>query len=192
MALRALIFLVIIMVAGCSGNKEKDGDGPNQEKIVIRGTLKNGADQLVTLDLMGVSAFIPIDSTRCNKEGEFSFAFKERGMNYYSLKHTESGYITLIAEPGDSILITGSANTTYPYSIEGSQDSELVMKLALAHKKALDRLHDISKETEMIIGDADFRVKKQQLNKEYDSVAQNHLNNIRVNLLCAIQGLQPF
>lgn len=161
------------MLASCSGNNEKDGKRPDQENIVIHGTLQNGADQLVTLDLMGVSAFIPIDSTRCNKEGEFGLSFKGSGMNYYSLKYTEHGYITLIAEPGDRILITGSANSIYPYSIEGSLASELVMKLGVAHKEALNRLHNISEKTEMIMGDDDFRRKKQELNKEYDAVSQS-------------------
>ncbi len=173
MVLRAMIFLPLIMLASCSGNKENHVNRPGQEDIIIRGTLRNGSGQLVTLDQMGVSAFLPIDSTRCDENGAFSFSFEGNGMNYYSLKYTEHGYITLIAEPGDSILITGSADTIYPYSIEGSRASKLVMRLAVVHKETLNRLQSISEKTEMIVGNVDFSKKKQELNKEYDAVSKS-------------------
>lgn len=160
-----------MLVAGCSGNNSGNNVAPAQDEIVISGELQNGEGSLVTLDLMGVSAFIPIDSTRCDKQGKFSFSFKGEGMGYYSLKYTENGYVTLIAQPGDRIRITGSADSIYPYSIKGSAASDLVRELAGAHKHTLDQLHNISVQTEKIVGDTDFSKKKQVMNEKFDSVA---------------------
>jgi peroxiredoxin len=167
---RAIIYQCILIVAGCSGNNSGDSTLPAQDEIVISGVLQNGEGSLVTLDLMGVSAFIPIDSTRCDKHGKFSFSFKEVGMNYYSLKYTENGYVTLIAQPGDRIRITGSADSIYPYTIMGSTASDLVRELAGAHKVTLDQLHNISEQSEYLIGEAGFSSRKQLLNEKFDSV----------------------
>lgn len=169
MAKTPLIFL-LILIAACTGNRGDNDHSPDQQDIVISGQLKEGADQLVTLDLMGVSAFISVDSTRCDRQGNFSFTFKGNGMNYYSLKFTEQGYVTLIAEPGDRIMITGSANRIYPYQVEGSEASDLLRELAEVHKETLDRLHDLSEKSEMITGDENFSKRKLEINDAFDSV----------------------
>jgi peroxiredoxin len=166
-----ITYLLILLLAGCSGNNAEREVTPEREVIVIEGELRDGEGSLVTLDQMGVSAFIPIDSTRCDKQGKFSFSYKGDGINYYSLKYTENGYVTLIAKPGDRIRITGSADSIYPYTIEGSEASDQVRELAEAHKKTLDQLHDISVISENIAGEAGFSRKKQLLNEKFDSLA---------------------
>ncbi|MCA1746317.1 MAG: DUF4369 domain-containing protein, partial [Bacteroidales bacterium] len=160
----------MILVSACTGNRSDNDHSPDQQDIVISGQLEDGAGQLVTLDLMGVSAFIPVDSTRCDRQGKFSFTFQANGMNYYSLKYIEQGYVTLIAEPGDNIMITGSANSIYPYKVGGSEASDQLRQLAEAHKESMDRLHDLSEKSEMIPRDANFSKRKLEHNEAFDSV----------------------
>jgi peroxiredoxin len=165
-----LLILLMILGTACNGNRSKNDHSAEPGDIIISGQLKDGADQLVTLDLMGVSAFVPIDSTRCDREGKFSFAFQGTVMNYYSLKFTEQGYVTLIAEPGDKIIITGSADRIYPYKVEGSEGSDLLRELAEAHMETMDRLRSLSEKSEMITRDVNFSKRKLEINEAFDSV----------------------
>jgi peroxiredoxin len=163
--------MLVVIAAGCTSQQKSEPSIAGEEQITISGTLENGADQLVTLDLMGTTAFVPIDSVRCNANGQFSIAFSEPGMNYYALKYTDQGYITLIARPGDRLSLKGSAENVYPYTIEGSEDSELLRQLATAHKEALGQLEQIALESRKITSGPGYAEKKQALNARFDSVS---------------------
>ncbi len=167
---RLLIFIAIISLTGCQGNREKVATPGDGQELVIEGQLENGEDQLVTLDLIGTTAFVPLDSVRCDAQGKFSFNVKTEGLNFYSLKHTEHGYITLIGRPGSHIKITGNAGALYPYQVRGSEDSDKVRELALRHKQVLDRLSKISADAQAMAGTPGYAEKKQVLNERFDSI----------------------
>jgi peroxiredoxin len=171
MALRTLIIMLVIFSAGCNRQKNSEPATAVSGQITITGTLENGADQLVTLDLMGTTAFVPVDSVRCNERGQFTITFSEPGMNYYALKYTEQGYVTLIARPGDQLVLQGSAENVYPYVVKGSEDSELLGQLAIAHKEALGQLEIIAMESRNIPPGPGYAENKQVLNAKFDSVS---------------------
>jgi peroxiredoxin len=171
MLFRILVIVSIILFTGCSNQQKRDTLTAGPDQITISGELKNGADQLVTLDLMGTTSFLPVDSVRCDAKGKFTITFSEPGMNYYALKYTEQGYITLIARPGDHLHITGTAENVYPYAVEGSEDSELLRQLAVAHKTALVQLEQISIESRNIEPGPGYSEKKQALNTRFDSIS---------------------
>lgn len=171
MALRSLIVLSIVFFAGCSNQQKKETVTEEPGQITISGNIENGADQLVTLDLMGTTAFVPVDSVRCDAEGRFTITFTEPGLNFYALKFTPQGYVTLIARPGDNIHFNGSAESLYPYTIEGSEDSDLLRQLAVAHKAALNQLEEISIQSRNIEPGPGYAEKKQALNAKFDSIS---------------------
>lgn len=140
---------------------------------MIEGEIKNGSDLLITIDLMNPNEFVSVDSVRCDANGKFAFSFPGVGLNFYSLKYTDDGYITVIAEPGDKIYIKGNAESIYPYEIIGSEASDLLRELAESHKQVLDQLIVISNESNNLMGDADFSEKKLILNKRFDSITDN-------------------
>jgi peroxiredoxin len=167
------IILLIVIFFGCNRKEQVQNIPATPENITIEGILEKGIDQLVTLDLMGSSAFIPIDSVRCDEKGRFTITFPGDGMNFYSLKYTENGYVTIIAEPGDKIELKGIANSIYPYSLSGSPDSDLVRVLADYHSKVLNQLREISIESENIIGEEDYVLNKQDLMGKFDSITSS-------------------
>ncbi|MCF8226626.1 MAG: redoxin domain-containing protein [Bacteroidales bacterium] len=167
------IALIAGLVVSCSGRKNQDNEGIHPGNIRISGQLANGEDVLVTLDYMGATAFQAIDSVRCDKHGKFEFETKTSSVNYYALKYTEHGYVTIIAHPGDEIAITGNADSIYPYQVDGSADSRLVRDLGREHKKTLDQLREISGISRKIMGRSDYSIKKQALNREFDSIAHS-------------------
>lgn len=171
MVLRILIILSIVFFAGCSNQQKKEAAAEGPGQIMISGEIENGADQLITIDLMGTTAFVPIDSVRCDEEGRFSISFSEPGLNFYALKFTEQGYVTLIAKPGDKLHLEGSSDKLYPYTIRGSEDSELLRQLAVAHKAALNQLEEISIQSRNLEPGPGYVEKKQALNAQFDSIS---------------------
>ncbi len=171
--LKFWIFLLLIVIVGCNESQKNNFSNDDISIVNIKGTIESGEYQLLTIDKMGTSAFIPVDSVRCDKNGQFDITFPCQAIDFFALKYSNNGYITLIAYPGDSIEITGSVESLHPYSISGSPDSRLVQQLSLKHKYALDELQDISIETNEIQGQGNYSTLKQNLNKRFDSITNN-------------------
>ena len=79
------IFIVLVILAGCSNGRKDDVVSLDQSTVTVSGVIENGEDVLVTLDRMGANAFIPIDSVRCDENGEFEFHFQHQAMDFYAL-----------------------------------------------------------------------------------------------------------
>ncbi len=172
-ALRIWGWALLIIIAGCNENKKKESFNQLDISITLSGIIENGENQLVSVDRMGANAFIPMDSVRCDEEGKFEITFQNTGIDFYSVKYSTHGYITLIAKPGDKIKITGSTESMHPYTVEGSNDSKLVQTLSLAHRNVLDQLQEISKQTNEILGGVNYSELKQELNLKYDSITND-------------------
>lgn len=170
------ISALLIAATSCNRNPGIEDHKSDDLQITVFGTIENGEDQLVTLDKMGANAFIPIDSVRCDEEGKFKITFENPIADFYSVKYSRNGYITLIAKPGDIIKIGGTTESLHPYTIEGSDDSQLVHKLSLAHRDVLSKLQEIADLSHKIMGDADYSKKKLNLNRKYDSVTLDFQN----------------
>jgi hypothetical protein len=137
---------------------------------VIRGTIQGGDHQLVTLERMGASVFEPVDSVRCDRNGQFSLSFTQSSFDYYALKYAEQGYVTLALFPGEKIHLTGTDSSVHPYSIEGSEASEQIRELALEHKRVLEELERIGRSSQAIADARNFVERKENLNRQFDSI----------------------
>ena len=167
------IAILLIAVTSCNRNPKIEVPDLDKDLLTVYGTILNGEDQLVTLDKMGANAFIPIDSVRCDELGKFKFTFESPVADFFSIKYSNNGYVTLIVKPGDSIEITGSTESLHPYTIKGSDDSKLVHDLSVAHKDILGLLQVISEKTNKILGDTNYSLEKQELNRQYDSITKS-------------------
>jgi peroxiredoxin len=167
------ILVLLIAVVGCNSNPKNEVPNRSNFLITVSGTIENGEDQLVTLDKMGATAFIPMDSTRCDEKGEFKLKFDNPEADFFSIKYSDNGFVTLIAKPGDNIVITGSTESLHPYTVEGSDDSRLVHDLSIEHKGVLEKLKAISDQTNEILGDDNYSGEKLELNRKYDSITQS-------------------
>ncbi len=174
--LKYWVFLLLIAVAGCNESQKNNFSNDDISTVNIKGTIESGEYQLLTIDQMGTSAFIPVDSVRCDKNGQFDITFPCQAMDFFAIKYSDVGYITLIAYPGDSIEISGSTESLHPYSITGSPNSRLVQQLSLKHKNTLDALQEISIESNEIQGQANYSKLKQNLNRRFDSISNNFHN----------------
>lgn len=170
--MRRFLVIPLLLITACSGNNRQENTADQEQTIVIRGTLENGAGTSVTLDRMGATAFEALDSSRCDSEGRFSFRFQAAKPDFYALKYTRAGYVTLVARPGDSLILQGRADSLHPYTVEGSPDSELIRSLAVEHNRVLDELRQISKQTRELQGEAGYPERKLALNRQFDSITE--------------------
>ena len=90
------IFVLLITVVGCNSNPKKEVPKQGSFLITVSGTIEKGEDQLVTLDKMGATAFIPMDSTRCDEEGKFKLTFENPEADFFSIKYSNNGYVPLL------------------------------------------------------------------------------------------------
>ncbi len=167
------ILVLLIAVVACKSNPKNEVPNRDSYLITVSGTIDKGEDQLVTLDKMGATAFIPMDSTRCDEKGKFKLKFENPEADFFSIKYSDNGYVTLVAKPGDKIVITGTTESLHPYTVEGSGDSRLVHDLSVEHKEVLEKLKAISDRTNEILGDENYSGKKLELNSKYDSITQS-------------------
>lgn len=164
------MLIAVIFAAGCSRNEKQNDASGTMAETVIEGVISGGDHQLVTLDRMGATAFEPIDSVRCDRKGAFRIGFESTSFDYYALKYTEQGYVTLALFPGDKVTINGNDSSAFPYSVKGSEASALIRELAAEHKQVLDSLEQISLTSREIIGSPGHVQKKEALNRKFDSI----------------------
>ena len=169
----AIYFLIFLLISasGCKQKKQAAlGEGGQEHGTEIRGTLQDGAGESVLLEEMGAREYIPMDTVVCDESGNFTIAFKQEQIAFYVLRYGVSGYITLLIEPGESLIFSGQLGDKDSYSISGSPGSALLQTLAAEHKKALDALGEISRKNREFVSAPDYSELKLKLNLQFDSI----------------------
>jgi len=103
------------------------------------------------------SELIRIDSTVPDDHGIISISTKADETGIYALRITTDHQVVFIAEPGDTVLITGNINT-FPFNIQvsGNEESELLHTFYLYSAKNLREVDSIQWVIERSQGEEDF------------------------------------
>jgi hypothetical protein len=148
----------------------------DSEKLRIKGEIENGAGKTVYLDKLEVSGPVLIDSTIIKSGNRFSFTTKISEPSFFRVRLEDNNFVTLLAEPGESIKLSGSAsNLPETYEIEGSEGSDLIKKLD-------DRLLMTKKQMEPIIRDIrrmdaeTFEREETRINEELEEIVNSQRN----------------
>ena len=156
---------------GCNrGNAPEQGLELPGKVIEIEGVLEKGAGYDVILEEMAAREFIPVDTATCNEQGEFHISFKSGRVAFYVLRTGSSGYITLLMEPGEKIEYKGSYGQPDPYTVKGSEGSELLMVLAQEHKRTLEALGLITRKNMELQATSGYAQLKEDLDRQFDSI----------------------
>jgi peroxiredoxin len=168
-----IVFLVCVYLVIPACKQGKPGE-PARERAglvtEIRGTLENGSGQKVVLDEMAAREFIPIDTVTCDDNGVFHIRFEPEQLAFYGLRTGPSGYTTLLIEPGEKIEFRGSYGRDDPYSVEGSEGSELLNVLSAEHRNTLDALGKITRRNMELQSSPDYSALKPELDRQFDSI----------------------
>ncbi len=118
-----LLFLSALSFLGSCGGSGEAG----QEEIVIDARFIHSRANVVYLDIIHVDRFERLDSLVLNEDGAFSYSKKTDKPLFIRLSTAEDNFITLIAEPGQTITLSGDINAlAHTYTVSGSPASELV------------------------------------------------------------------
>jgi len=177
------------------------GSSCNKHKVRIEGKITNAPGKSIlyisNLATVGQKA---LDSTILSKDGEFSFKLACEQTSFYVLSLNKKN-ISLLAEPGDKISITSTANEFgYKYQVKGSYNSGLMQLLS---EKLYDTQLEMKKlQTEYAQAEKSNNVALQDtLNKQYSSLLAKHkrfvvefvLQNLTspISLAAVYQELEP-
>jgi len=176
--LRIIYFLLIsaLLINACNRNKNYDKGTGETYNVSLKGFLEQGEGKTVYLEIMGGTAFIPLDTTTCNEHGEFMFRFRTDHPAFYALRAFYKGYVTLLMEPGENAEFQGNYLDAHKYHIKDSPGSELINDLATEHKKIIDGMAEISKKTREALEQPDYSEIKPDLDLQFDSLATTFYN----------------
>jgi len=166
-----ILILLLIATTGCKEKSaHKDSEKEPETTTEIKGTILDGGGENVTLEEMGAREFIPVDTVQCDSSGSFNISFYQNQAAFYVLRYGSSGYITLLAEPGESIDFGGRLEDKNTYTVSGSPGSALLQQLAEEHKKTLNALGAIARKNRENISSPGYTELKQQLDLQFDSI----------------------
>lgn len=179
MTLRRFFSFIFVLAASvflisCGHN------GKSMDEFIIHGKLKNSLSEKIVLQQLKIDSIKPLDSATIDENGEFTFRYKPREISFYLLKISRDNFITLLAEKGENIEITGNARQlAADYSVTGSAGSVLLCELnkyTHANYRKTDSLYKL----QLLYQDsADYPKIKLQLDSVYETVVENQRDYVR-------------
>lgn len=137
--MKRTIFLLtlVIFFSGCH----------DKDKFNVDGVIKGESKKHIYLSRVDVDTPILIDSAKISSKGRFRFTVKTTESDFYQLGFSPENFITLLAEPGEKIILTFEGKNLFEqYSVNGSVGSEklLMLDLELSEtKRKLDSLRTL-------------------------------------------------
>ncbi|MEG0499970.1 MAG: thioredoxin-like domain-containing protein [Rikenellaceae bacterium] len=115
------IITVVCVLCGCSG---KNGSAK------IKGEFSGMKQVNIVVEEIVPGRIMFLDSVKTNNRGRFSFKYRFRDENpvFIRLRY-EDDYLTLLASPGEKIVVNTIINLSRNYSVSGSEGSQLVRDL---------------------------------------------------------------
>ncbi len=167
--LSALISLLIAQ--GCSRNNSTGGEVPvDDTSLTLKGSIEDGDGEIVILEEMGAREFIPLDTVACDEKGTFEFSLSPSSAAFYVLRYGQSGYVTLLMEPGENIEFSGNIDKLQSYVVKGSPGSRLLQDLASEHKATLNSLAEVTRNNMEYASSPDYTAMKQIFDHQFDSI----------------------
>lgn len=142
----------------------------NKNTVKIKGEINDSGKQSVYLDRIDVDKPVTVDSVKLGKSGRFSFKTAVGEPTFYTLRFGKSEAVTLLAEPGKEISITGDFNKLGEnYRVEGSEGSLWIKQLVQQLRGTQSRLDSLKNSYAALSGDGKSNTRRKQLEAEWDS-----------------------
>ncbi len=135
--LRLAILTVILLplITGCRG-----------DRFTITGTIEGaGSSGYLLLREVKPGLLEPVDSVIPGSDGRFTFRAATRWPAFYMLSFDDDDYLTLLAGPGDRIVIEASRHSlSRPAVITGSQEAEVIRRFRDDHDEVIVSLQQLT------------------------------------------------
>jgi peroxiredoxin len=155
----------VIILAGCRNNTAE-----------ISGTLmKPAAGKYIYLEELKPDELKRVDSVLVTPEGNFAFKRELSATSFFLLKINESNFLTMLLEPGDNLIMnTYFDSLSYPVSISGSKDTELMVEYNFVLRKSIKKFSTLN----TIYMDNINNPELPAVIESLDSMAQSYLGEI--------------
>lgn len=171
--MKRILFLAAIIIIIYPGCKEKSS-------FKVRGVINGSASEHIYFNHLDLDTPVLIDSVKISKKGRFRITIKATEPDFYQVSLTPGNFITLLAEPGENIMIQFDSTALYDnYSVSGSEGSE---KLRVLDKNLIEtrkRLDSLSTAYTRASGESGFDVSGPMLEARFnDLIKEQRRKNI--------------
>lgn len=115
----------------------------NENSFKIEGTFEDLSNSTVYLNEMGLSNSEVIDSSKIDKDGDFSFRGESEYPRFYQLALSDNEFITLLIKPGEEVSLNLDSDNLYDYTVQGSPGTEKVKRLNRRLRNTTDKLDSL-------------------------------------------------
>ena len=183
------IFFLLLLAFLANACKDKNS-------FTVKGLINGKTEKYIYINKVDVNTPVLIDSAKINKKGVFRLRVKASEPDFYQLGFTTNNFITLLAEPGEKIMVSFSDSILYEdYSVEGSVGTSKLQSLDLALASTKRKLDSLTTLYNRLSKEPGFDVKGPALESEFSNLIKEQrkkniefiINNI--NSLASIKAL---
>lgn len=157
------LMIPVLILSGCRG----------KDSFTISGHISDPQKKNLVLNKVDVDRLIFIDSIRITGSGSFRFRHKAESPDFYQIGYSDTDFITLLAGPGEKIVLTFKGKTTSgDYDVSGSRGSEDVRMLDQRLSEGKRTLDSIRSVYNSIPETAETEAEKSRLEDEFTAVMQ--------------------
>jgi len=169
-ALHLITCLLVVPMACTRKGPTSEQFADDVHQLSIQGVIEGCSGVEVILEEMGAREYIPVDTAFCDASGAFGLSFSADEPAFYVLRYGNTGYVTLLIEPGEALNFKGTIANTDNYIIQGSPGSELLRKLSIEHKHTLKALGEITRKNMEYASSPDYPALKLAIDRQFDSI----------------------
>lgn len=151
----------------------------SKSTVKIKGEILNAGKQKVYLEQVNVDRTIPVDSSKTDGNGRFTFKREIHEPTFYTVRIGSKEAVTLLAEPEKEIHITGNLEKlSQNYEVSGSESSLWIKILSAQLNETQTQLDSIRKIYEALPKEARYDAERTVLEADWDSaiVRQNRFS----------------
>jgi peroxiredoxin len=159
-----LILTAIILFSGCT----------SKDSFLVRGVINGEKKKVIYISRVDVDKPVLLDSAKISKKGNFTIRVKASFPDFYQLGFSETDFITLLAEPGETIELSFNGQNLYNnYSVTGSEGTAKIKDLDDKLERTRTRLDSISKAYSELSSKPEFAVSGPILEQQYNKLVKD-------------------
>jgi len=117
----------------------------NEHTVKVKGQLKEGEGKVLYLRALQSTNEQAIDSVKLSENGDFQFKLAITQPAFYQLALKDNKFINLLLEPGQKVVLRGSAANLQNYHLEGSEGSERIQDLESQFRYTQKQMQQLTK-----------------------------------------------
>ena len=147
------------------------------DKVMINGSYPDGAEEMLSVEMLNVNQLALIDSVEVGRDGKFRIRFDLNSPELISVRNKQGQTINLLPFPGDEISLDITCSEfSNCYTVKGSKESEDIRALVREASKTMIILDSIVD----LLNQSEDSIYRQEMVSEYlDVFKAQKMHNIK-------------